>query len=195
MCNFQRVKVISLFCVFSLPLPIISLPLLLPLFPVITPSFLFPHAHPLLLTSFSRCSSSSCWLCTFCFSLKHQRWSSWSRSTEPSAGRWSPSTWRDASASSAVSAGTTTWTQRSRRPRGPRRRTESSTKLTRSWETAGQKSPSCFLAGEAENEEGFGGVGGKREAGWITEPLLVSCATLRLGGRNRTFEKAKQNEK
>lgn len=84
------------------------------------------------------------------------RWLSWSRSMEPSAGPLSPSTWRGALASSAVSAGTTTWTQRWRRHHGPRRRTGSSTRRTRNSATAGPKSLSCSLAGKVENgEEGW----------------------------------------
>lgn len=81
------------------------------------------------------------------------RWSSWSRSTERSAGRWSPSTWRVASASSAASAGTTTWTRRWRRRRGPRKRTGSSTRRMRNWETAGRKLQSCSRAGEEKHAD------------------------------------------
>lgn len=98
---------------------------------------------------------------------------------EPSAGRSSPSTWRGVSASSAVSAGTTTWTQRWRRHRGLRRRTGSSTRHMRSWATAGLKSLSCFLAGKDENEEKR-----KVEKEKLDESLnyLVGYAMLRLRG-------------
>lgn len=135
-------------------------PLLLPLLPVIAPSFLFPHAPPPPFTSLPFQCSSSCPL-FFPLSLSsahtqthaHPRWLSWSRSTEPSAGRWSPSTWRGALASSAVNVGTTTWTQRWKRHLGLRRRTGSSTRHMRNWETAGLKLPSCSLAGEAKHKE------------------------------------------
>ena len=103
------------------------------------------------------------------------RWLSWSRSMEPSAGPLSPSTWRGASASSAVSAGTTTWTQRWRRHHGPRRRTGSSTRHMRNSATAGPKSLSCSLAGKVENGEKCE----KREAKmnhWILVGWLCNAA-------------------
>lgn len=136
------------------------------------PSFSTLFLLPTLLSSFSPVHTNA---------HAHPRWLNWSRSMEPSAGRWSPSTWRVESASSAASAGTTTWTQRSRRHHGLKRRTESSTRHMRNWATAGLKSLSCSLAGELRNEER---KVQKREAKWITEPLLVYCAKLRLRGWN-----------
>lgn len=131
--------------------------LLLPLLPVIALSFLFFHAtQPPTSLPFHHSSSCSCVspLLPFCSPTNIKcalaRWSSWSRSTEQSAGQWSLSIWRGESESSVANGGTTTWTQRLRRPRGQRRRTGSSTRHTKSWAIGGLKLQSSFLAGEPQ---------------------------------------------
>lgn len=79
------------------------------------------------------------------------RWSTWYGNMAPSVGQLLQSTFREGLENSVGKGGTTTWTRRWRSLRGPRRKIESSMKLTNALATAGRRSLSFSPDGNGKS--------------------------------------------